>query len=159
MDDMIDVSSIQFQELYARQNNNDDVQILYEGEMVRDEHAYEAQNQIIGHYICIRYESATSTVYVYDSSSCGHLNKNSLDIINLRYNNPTIPHVKVRTMQPDGLSCGVFAIANATTLILSRDPASIDYKIDGQNQNKSLTLRKHLSNMIRDRQLSMFPAA
>lgn len=159
MDDMIDVTSVQFKDLYARQTNNDDVQILYEGEIIRDEHEFAAQNQIIGHYICIRFESATNTVYVYDSSSFGHLNQNSLDIINLRYKTPKIQHVKVRTMQPDGLSCGAFAIANATTLILGRDPAAINYKIDWEIENKSLTLRQHLFNMIQDRQLSMFPEA
>lgn len=159
MDQMIDVTCAAVKEMYARQTTNDDVQILYEGRIVRNENDYSIQNNIIGHYICIRYDSATNTVYVYDSSSFGQLDENSSEIINLRYNNPAIQHARVRTMQPDGLSCGVFAIANATTLIFGQDPAAVDYKIDCQNRNKSLTLRKHLSKMIQDKQLAMFPVA
>ena len=45
--------------------------------------------------------------------------------------------------------CGPFALAYATTVVLGGDPAT--YELDAAN------VREHLSSMVRDNKVSMFP--
>lgn len=135
----------------AEEVGTDDIQIIFEGQ---------AGPHNIGHYICIHYVAAERTVYVYDSLYYGKLTKNnSRKVIDRRYPQGTkVVFVEPKTKQPDGTSCGVFAAAYATTLILGRDPA--EYPLLLQNHpsgDKTLQLRRHLASILEEDRLSLFP--
>lgn len=67
-------------------------------------------------------------------------------------------------IQPDAVSCGVFACAIATSLALGRDPVTEKYYVDehvdhdGKRKETTLTMRQHLLRIINEKTLSPFPA-
>lgn len=136
----------------------DDVQILFNGDN------FEARSHL-GHYICVHYSIESRQVSVYDSlydtvnPRRNVLSQRHLDIINQRYPNrlPNIDFVKPRTLQTDGVSCGVFAIAYATMLLFGRNPGNTALKIDRTGNSRTASLRRHLAEMLIARQLRLFP--
>lgn len=129
----------------------DDVQILFEGL---------AGPQNLGHFICIHYRSEERKIYVYDSLYWQRISQNSLNILDIRYPGYSKPlqFVKPKTKQPDGISCGVFASAYATTIILNENPA--EYRLllgSDRDYDTTLFLREHLADMLERNELSLFP--
>lgn len=127
--------------------NVDDIQILFLGDA-----------RVVGHYICIHYRAKESTLYVYDPLNVRNSWNEFEDVIYRRY-----PHLKKivqplpKTLQPDQYSCGVFACAYATTIILHEEPAEYALKCDpSEDADRTLPLREHLAKMIENDKLSLF---
>ncbi|KAL7305080.1 hypothetical protein TKK_0002644 [Trichogramma kaykai] len=55
------------------------------------------------------------------------------------------------TRQPDSISCGVYAIAFAVGIALGGNPTLVSYSQD------VMSMRSHLVEIIRTKQLSLFP--
>jgi hypothetical protein len=153
---MITVLQMQNPELYVWDKNEakrDDVQIIFEGK---------AGGNNIGHYICIHYKVKDHMVYIYDSLHHQTIAQTTLDIIHLRYQkiDPKVSYefVEPRTRQRDAVSCGVFAIAYATTILLGQDPAKYPLSLKtGPAKYQTSLLRNHLAKMIEKSELSLFP--
>lgn len=160
--DMIDILFIYyFPELY-QECDADDIQILFGGETRTMDpkipnDSIETKNKV-GHFISIFYNSSCQTVYVYDSLNSNSLHTRQIQIINFRY--PKKKHIKFiepKIQQADSTSCGPFAIAYLTTLIMGGDPATYEFKIDINGIDHSSYLRKHIEKMFKDKKLSHFP--
>lgn len=130
----------------------DDVQILFEGL---------AGPNRLGHFVCIHYRAVERTVYLYDSLYWRKISKRSREILDTRFHeNVRVEFVHPRTRQPDGISCGIFAIAYATAIILGRDPAAYPLFLGNDPYtDPTLLLRDHLAQMLQDDRLTLFPAA
>lgn len=130
----------------------DDVQIMYGGKL-NDVNA-------IGHYICVHYKHKERRVYIYNSLPGTTLYDTQKESIRVLYPDyKSIEFVKPKTTQNDGVSCGVFAIAYATTVILGKDPRLTPlklYKKAGADQ--SVFLRAHIIKMLTENELSLFPS-
>lgn len=91
------------------------------------------------------------------------INAKTRSIINILY-----PHhtqqivVRPKTTQIDLKSCGVFAIAHATTVLFGHNPANYPLKLGTsqapQSYDQSTDLRHHLANIIQNQQLELFPS-
>lgn len=152
---------------YFKTTETDGVQIIFQGRPGIKE---------IGHFICVHYVFSKQTVYIYDSlyNGCGYIddpshpqnqiNAKTRNIINILY-----PHhkqrvvVRPRTTQMDLKSCGVFAIAYATTALFGYSPAKYQLKLGNsqapRNYDQSTDLRYHLANIIQNDQLQLFPSS
>lgn len=127
---MITVLGAQREEQYERtpeEAHLDDVQILFEGRF---------GPKSIGHYICIHYRANEQKVYVYDSLYSKKISQRSSNIIEKRFQSVKVEFVRPRTLQPDGCSCGVFAAAYATTIILGENPAEYSLFL-GNDRNRN----------------------
>lgn len=161
-----------FYEQTPQQAVVDDIQILFVGHFL-------VQNSV-GHYICVHFKAQEQKVFIYDSLYAGRRsheidNLNSIhqanhitdpirNIIRRRYLlHREIVFVKPRTKQPDYKSCGVFAIAYATTLLLGNDPAEVALKLGNsrnvRNPDPTTDLRYHLVDMIQQERISLFPSS
>lgn len=146
--------------------NTDGVQIIYQGNIGINS---------IGHFICIHYNLSLQTVFIYDPLYTGHGYVDNPRILNRRINAKTreiirklYPHhirrvvSRPNTTQLDLKSCGVFAIAYATTILLGYDPTTYPLKLgtsqEPQNSDQSTDLRYHLANIIQNNQLQLFPS-
>lgn len=124
-----------------------DIQILYDGDAK--------------HFICIFYNYNQNKVLVYDSAMLKRLTDTQIKIINILY--PSVPNediefVRPKTIQSDSSSCGVFAMAYATTLILGKDPRFTALKLNRAiNGDQSLFLRRHIEDIITFEYPSLFP--
>lgn len=152
---MVDVVLSQLPELYKDyvKTDKDDVQILFGGAI--------GMADIIGHYITIHYKHAEKRVYIYDSLFSKELSDVQEKIIKTLYPKAKyLRHVKPKTSQPDGSSCGVFAIATATAAILGDDPKKTSFKLDGgkNGKDRTMTMRNHLKDMLLSGKLNKFPA-
>lgn len=86
------------------------------------------------------------------------LNDNLFEILDILYPSKSNVVFKSVIKQPDGYSCGVFAIAFATSLIFGRNPSDECYIIDYNNMIcKTWTLRNHLNNILVSKLLQPFP--
>lgn len=143
--DMIDVVSYYFPELYRECTvDKDDVQILFGS----------------GHFLGIFYDSKNKTVYVYDSQYQRQLYERQIEIINFRYpkrKNLLFIKPMVRQVDTDFTSCGPFAIAYVTTIILGNDPAEYYLKTDANGVDRSRFLRMHIKRMFENESLEHFP--
>lgn len=150
--DMVTVLAMQKIDHYERKPEEvqlDDIQLLYEGEVGPNN---------VGHYICIHYRANERKIYVYDSQYRRRISDNSRAIIDRRFSKLTVNFVEPRTKQPDYVSCGVFAIAYATTILLGQDPAEYPLLLgNGLKKYKTVLLRDHLAKMIEENKLSLFP--
>jgi len=128
----------------------DDIQIIFEGE---------AGDENIGHFICIFYEAERQIVFVYDSLYRKKLSRRALKILRARYPN-YVGYVFIlpKTTQPDGQTCGVFAIAYATSLLYGVDPAKYELYLNPACIDSTKDLRMHLSNMLRNNDITLFPS-
>lgn len=148
--DMITVLTVQIPELYTRrpgEDLNDDLQILFDGSGGPD---------CIGHFFCIHYRANEHTVYFYDSLHIKMLTARLQRVVDIRYPGCAVEFVKPKTLQPDGFSCGVFAAAYATTIILGEDPAEYPLQLMGR-EDQTLELRNHMAKMLQENRLSLFP--
>ncbi|XP_067216432.1 uncharacterized protein [Linepithema humile] len=116
--------------------------------------------QIIGgnctdHWRCIFFDG--SKLHVYDSlPNCTYdkLAEKEKDYIRKRYptiNVSDITFQKVQS-QPDSTSCGIYAAAFATAVVLGKNPCEEKYSNDVQR------MRRHLMNIIEKNKLSLFPS-
>lgn len=152
---MADVCLSQLPELYKdhAKTDRDDVQILYGGSI--------GNVKAIGHYITIFYKASEERVYVYDSFFSRSLSRVQQEIVETLYPKAKyVRHVKPATRQPNGTSCGVFAIASATHLILGKNPKNTTIKLDEGVffRDRTMTMRNHLKDMLLAGKLSQFPA-
>lgn len=86
------------------------------------------------------------------------LNDNLFEILDILYSSKSSVVFKSVIKQPDGYSCGVFAIVFATSLIFGRNPSDECYIIDYNNMIcKTWTLRNHLNNILVSTLLQLFP--
>ena len=94
---------------------------------------------------------------IYDSLNRS-LSASQLGIIKILYPQHTNIVFKSHINQPDLYSCGVFAAAFATSLVLKRDPSNENYPIDTNNVCLTNSLRFHLAQTLETNTLSAFPA-
>lgn len=79
-----------------------------------------------------------------------------MGILKYIYPGKKVKFVRPATLQPDLTSCGVFAIAFATTIILGGNPENVNLQlIDGRDNTK--ILRDHIKNMFLNNQINLFP--
>lgn len=151
---MADVVLSQSPELFKEYSttDKDDVQILYGGVI--------GNADAIGHYIAVFYKHSEKRVYVFDSLFNKKLSDVQQKILKVLYPNArAIRHIKPKTLQPDGTSCGVFAIASVTTAILGEDPKKRSFKLDGPRAvDQTMGMRNHLKQILLSGKLSLFPA-
>lgn len=48
--------------------------------------------------------------------------------------------MKTMTQQPDFISCGIFAIANVTSLLLKQNPRTYNLLLNGKEYNSNVTM-------------------
>lgn len=95
---------------------------------------------------------------MYDSLFKKELHERQLEIINNRYpDRKLISFVEPKIKQLDDISCGPFAIAYATTLILNADPSKYEYETDLNGSDVSYPLKKHIRKMFECYELDHFP--
>lgn len=107
------------------------------------------------HWRCLYYDK--KQLFVYDSIACEVGYERFLDHedayirqrFNVDRNNVIFP--AVATTQIDDVSCGVFAIAFATSKALNKNPATERY-----SENR-LLMRQHLLKIVTERRLTLFP--
>lgn len=132
--------------MYKKMSRNvDDIQILYVGNVGPNE---------IGHYICIHYRSMNRTLYVSDPMASRECLNDYMDVVRRRYPYALeIEFRRAKTLQPDFVSCGVFACAYATTIVLNKDPSTYPLKLDPE----VAALREHLASMLEENELRLYP--
>lgn len=148
-----DMLSIEFHNYPVHNSNKNDVQILYISQL-----------GAIAHAICIFFDAAKNTVFIYDDKKT-FIGSVINCLIYKRYPNCNITFVDPITRQRDLISCGLFTIAYATSLILGHDPKTrklrttpfIDLSLFSNNRDKASVLRKHILKMFRARKLLAFP--
>ena len=97
-------------------------------------------------------ESATSVVYLYDSSQKECLNKNLVkQIARLRKSEDAELPIFLTAMQQqgNGYDCGIFAIAFATDIVYNHKPEQRTF-------NQSV-MRKHLLAQLENKTITLFP--
>lgn len=137
---------------------SDDIQILYDGKTQ--------------HFITVLYNASQLKLYVYDSLALkrpkefNELNDKLKQIVYILYpllKNGTIEYVMPKTIQTDGSSCGLFAMAYATTLILGKDPRYTDIRLIHPRHSttkivdESWHMRLHVKIILETGQLALFP--
>lgn len=127
----------------------DDVQVLFLGRV-----------ENVGHYVCIHYVAGERILYVYDPLGSSDSADSYNTILRRRY--PQLSRIvyrRPRVLQPDYISCGVFSLVYATTVILGGDPTETDLQLNSMNtRDNTMILRQHLANSIESRQLTLFPS-
>lgn len=150
--DLLPANFVDYPELCPVHNcTKNDIQIVYSEENGE------------GHATTIFFDAAKNTVFVYDEP-CMDMN---MPIINKRYpNSPKIKFVDRKTKQTrDDGSCGLYAIAYATNLILGHDPRTRELKatsiltrsLFSKNFDYSGIFRQHIFKMFTEKRLSPFP--
>ncbi|XP_031622749.1 uncharacterized protein LOC116340409 [Contarinia nasturtii] len=152
--DMVAVNFCQYPEFYPIHNaTSNDVQILY---------AKPSNNTVPGHLMCIFYKADDRTIFVYDHQ---RLKKEQMLLIKKRYPNyKHVTYVDRKTKQQDKTSCGPFAIAYATSLILGHDPRTHKLRTNSiltsffmKDFDYSTIFREHILKMFEAKQLLPFP--
>lgn len=102
---------------------------------------------VVGHWTCIHY--VNGQVMVYDSLY-NNLSSFQMKCLKLLFpHNPTI-HFPCVQRQTNNIDCGVFAIANGTSVALGKNPSEIVYDIK--------SMRLHLKNILISEELLEFPS-
>lgn len=144
---MINPIMFPFEEEFKRADNEthlDDLQIFYGGD-------YDT-----GHYTCTFYNASLNSVFVYDNMT--DVCNRTKNYISMRYQNATVVPVATVAKNIDEESCGVLAIAFATAVVFHQDPATYPFKIDHHLKSKTQTLRQHLTKILAQNRLEMFPS-
>lgn len=106
-----------------------------------------------GHWRVLYYDC--DKLYVYDSiSSFGKLRTQEIKYVEHRFpeiNEENIIYKKMKTQQPDGKSCGLYAAAFALSIAQGEDPSQIFFT---RNTNR---MRQHFINIIQTSILLPFP--
>ncbi|XP_031619945.1 uncharacterized protein LOC116338675 [Contarinia nasturtii] len=112
------------------------------------------------HYIVSHYVARRNRVFIYDSlyKRGKTLNHQQIDILQRIYPGKSYQFVKPATIQPDYVSCGVFAIANVTTLLHHLDPQTYAYGDRHNDPNLARKMRQHLLYMYENETIDLFPS-
>lgn len=114
----------------------------------------------VGHYILAHYIAKENVVNIYDSLNDSHLASTARYILSRLYPGKKIKFVKPTTKQPDGSSCGIFAIAYATTILLGEDPATYSFQLNNKTSavaDRTMMLRRHVAKMYTSKKFELFP--
>lgn len=113
----------------------------------------------IGHWICVYYNKVCRKIWVYDS-----LNTMSLSRIHKRCIQILYPFID---LESDVVfkrllftqASGIFASANAISLVLGKDPSFIRFKLNSDSRigDEAIYLRRHIAQIFREKILSCFP--
>lgn len=112
------------------------------------------------HAMCIYYQASSQNVLIYDSMD-PMIYKNSLDptqkkILNILYPfKKEIHFIEPKTYQDQSPSCAIFAIMYATMLLLNKDPAKIEIKLNHIHGDDTLHMRLHILKMFAERKLTL----
>lgn len=100
---------------------------------------------------------SSSFLFLYEKPE--FLSRRAIEIIHIRYpSNPQIVFKHPHTKQPNGTACGVFACANATSLLLGRDPSRYPLLLQHENKgDETMALREHFATMLMKNELTLFP--
>lgn len=93
-------------------------------------------------------QETTENLYVF---------ADEIDVLSRLYPEKHVVFVKPATTQLDGASCGVFAIAYATTIVLGDNPANYHLQLNTANKDKTMELRNHIKDMYLSKKLQLFP--
>ncbi|XP_031639170.1 uncharacterized protein LOC116351231 [Contarinia nasturtii] len=129
----------------------DGVQILFVGDL-EDPYA-------LGHFICVSHKHSEKKVYIYNSLGRRRIPPaTELANKNLFPNATSTKLMNSQTHQTDSVSCGLFAIAHATEVMLGYLPELCSVQLS-TGQYPSAHLREHLQYMIEHKVLELFPSA
>ncbi|KAL7291618.1 hypothetical protein TKK_0014656 [Trichogramma kaykai] len=140
---MNDMWSHQFLEISEIPQNKRHIEILFKKPLFENG---------IGHWVCSYYDC--DTISIYDSlneKECCTDYKSVLQILHpycFTSNPPKVKFPEVQ-QQPNGVDCGVFAIAFATSLIMGIKPNMVEYELE--------QMRPHLRSMFENNKLQNFP--
>lgn len=115
----------------------------------------------IGHWICANFRHHENRVFIYDSFNRHELSAHHQSVLEKLY--PTINVAtdvifkQLRYNQRSGTECGVFAATNAITLMLGRDPSTINFKISDERNKEAKYLRGQLFKMVEQNQILALP--
>lgn len=147
-----DMFPVQYGEERARYGprlSGNDLQILFSGT---------TRANSIGHYIVAHYVHYENVVKIYNSLHSTVLSEDFVESLTRLYPGKKFVLVRPMTLQPDFYSCGVFAIAYATTILLGRDPATYRLKIVNTSVgDRAKSLRDHIKDMYEAMLLLNFP--
>lgn len=129
----------------------DDLQFIFSGHW-----------STVGHYILVHFVAAENVVKIYDSLHGRGTHGRSLEldenaVISRLYPGVRTEFVRPATTQTDGVSCGVFAIAYATTIILGENPANYQLQMNIDHTDQTIVLREHIEKIYLNRSLELFP--
>lgn len=139
---------------FISDGTRDDIQILYSGPL--------REQDGIGHYICIFYERDKNQVTIYDSLYYENivLPTAIMNIIkrlypSIRNGRGRVVFVKPKTIQRDGVTCGLFSIVHATGLLFGMRPENTRYKLKCFGDH-GYYFRKHLVEIFLTRKITPF---
>lgn len=133
----------------AVNDDKDHVQIVFIG-----------NSESVGHYILAHFVASEGVVKIYDSLFGKYLTKDAKSILSRLYPGKRVQFIQPATRQPDSKSCGVFAIAYATTIILGQDPATYNLQLtemSPENKDRTMMLREHVAKMYESKEIKLFP--
>ncbi|XP_069962621.1 uncharacterized protein [Bactrocera oleae] len=135
-------------DLTPNPNDKANIQILFDPPPKCDNSLEEA----VGHWICTKYDGR-EVIHIYDSLNLKRLNNDQINYLNQIYPFNKEYHFHLVQQQPDGTSCGVFAIYFATLLSFGRDP---DINILKKTYDV-IRMRNHVCYMLNQKKLLRFP--
>lgn len=138
-----------------------DIQILYS----YDENPFNENSYNFGHFYVACFNIKTGLISIYDSCVHSYTNINKFFITlkeGKKFKKLWPSYTKIqwempKTLQEDCFSCGVFAIAYATLLILGYDPKCYDLALINWSYNQTYPLREHILHMFQEQKLLPFP--
>lgn len=107
------------------------------------------------HYVVSHHIARENTVTIYDSLRSNTISTNLRNLLTLIY--PGKSRIDTATSQPDTVSCGVFAIANVTTLLFGYKPSRYTLRMDFNEIDTTMMLRSHLGHIFRNEYIVLFP--
>lgn len=117
----------------------------------------------VPNWICIKYESYTKRLHVYNNVPSTALQKNEVadiqdNIIRKIFPQKGLPIIyeKSRFARADPSSSGVWAIVYATTVLNGEDPTRIKFEMNDIHGDKSLPMRLHIMKIFSNRTLTGF---
>lgn len=112
------------------------------------------------HYIVSHFTVADDVVNLYDSLYT-NIQPGHMEILRRIYPGRRCRVVKLATAQPDLAACGVFAIANVTSIVLGENPAEYSLRIEHTLLHPDATylLRNHLILIFEKNTLTLFPSS
>lgn len=122
--------------------NKDDVRVLYDGNYEETQSALS-----LGHYICAKYEKSSGMLYYYDTMY-SKLDKSTEKVLKYFYSDKVPTQVQLGYKQRDQRSCGLYALANAYTLLSNKKPENLPFKVNDVFGDEALHLRLHFMEVL-----------
>lgn len=124
-------------------NDRDDIQIIYADH----------------HYVVSFCRVESDRVDIYDSLHMGNISPDQRNILERIYPGKRLHAMNTATRQPDAHSCGIFAIANVTSLLHGLHPCEYELSVEGTEEKPDITmsLRMHLVNIFVTGAITLFP--